>query len=204
MPIKCFFTGDKLKGALYFLYNTYSDQYSQIVKASGECYSVLVPENAIDFNPSTIWHSKVTNQTGEYLQIDLKGYYMTLDAYSIQTSNLSPGNAHPKHWGFEASFDGISYSKRLDYVDEEGQMNSNSRIIILPVELPGKYKHFRLSVQGESHSTNDATTKIRMDISQIEFFGTLYKDSENLRNMCTSNQRIHRSLIFWYCLLGVY
>ena len=132
MPHQCFFNGDKLDGVLHFLYTSYPNDYFSLVTVSSTSHhGNFVPDNAIDFDESKYWHPEYPRDPGEYLQVDLVNHFVTLQAYSIQTSNLNPNEAHPKHWAFSASYNNESWTEPFEYVDEEGQMNSNLRSFFL-------------------------------------------------------------------------
>ena len=204
MPHPCHFNGDKLDGALKYLYNTHtSENYPKFVSASCSSHHyTYIPENAIDFNETTIWHPAYPNDgPGDYVQIDLLHHFLIIEAYTIQTSNLPPDSAHPKDWAFSASFDNKTWSEEFRYIDSDEQMNGNLKKLVVPVSLNGKYKHFRIIVTGNSYSPEE-DKQPRMDVNQIELFGTLYQDSEHVNLTCKIKRTIFLSpAIFLFCIL---
>ena len=67
------------------------------------------------------------------MQIEIKSGWIEIEGYSIQTSKVGPGGAHPKNWGFSASKDGKRWTKREDFTDAEGHMNAALRSKYLAV-----------------------------------------------------------------------
>ena len=207
MPVKCYFNGDHLDGVFHNLFTSNQDNYQNIVQASASSTrNGYDPKFAVDFNSETIWHPNCDQypDPGQYIQIDLQGYYVTLEAYAIQTSNLGAGSAHPRDWSFSASYDKVSWSQQFQYIDEDQQMNNNLRKLVIPVHLPGKYKHFRITVTGESHTTSNSDPKSRMDVNQIELFGVLYHDYERMElpfSMCSRQNSLIIPLFLIYLFI---
>ena len=209
MPLPFHFEEDKLNGVLKYLYTQYkdSDTYFNYVKATSTShYKDYLAENAIDFDENTIWHPFYPNggKIGDYIQIDLIKHYMTIESYTIQTSGNKADAAHPREWAFEASTNNITWTKEYHYLDIEGFMNNNLRKLTIPIFLYGKYKHFRVIVKGNSHSSTNPEYEPRMDVNQIELFGVLYKDQEKLLLTCnfkTNNIFISLLLFIIFCLL---
>ena len=201
MPIQFHFDGDKLNGTLYYLFTKYGNNYNGYVNATcSSYYSNFIPYNAIDFDQKTIWHPTYEdNLPGEYVQINLLKNFMTLEGYTIQTSNNPVGSSHPRDWAFSASEDNQHWTKEYRYIDTEGYMNYNLRKLTLPVSIQGKYKHFRFIVTGPSHNPQKDDYRIRMDVNQIELFGVLYNDNEHISLFITCSLK-HNNFFFNYLL----
>ena len=167
------YTGQNLNGILKFIYDTNNANYFDIVRTctSSNHSDNYLPVNAINFaNDNKYWHAKVKDKIGNYFVVYLKNYYINLEGYSIQTSNISPasGICHPKNWGFDASNDGKKWEHQANITDD-GTMNKAlaSRYVGWS---HGTYKYFRLMITGEQY---DGKGKKSLDLNQIELFGTL-------------------------------
>ena len=92
------YSGDNLKGILCFMHSFYSDsEYKSSINVSASSTNTAFsPLNAINFNSNKIWHPGIYGIPGEYLQIEIKSGWIEIEGYSIQTSNLAAGSAHPK------------------------------------------------------------------------------------------------------------
>ena len=168
------YSGKNLEGLLFFLHSLYSSsKYSSSIFASASStLDSYYPSNAVDFNPSLVWHPSNYDKPGEYLQVEIKSGWIEVDGYSIQTSRCGKGCANPKNWGFTASKDGNKWTSREDYTDTNGEMNGALASKYVPVRNKGIFKFFRFVVTGNSYETSDP---IRMVVNQVEFFGRYYE-----------------------------
>ena len=146
------YKGNDLEGILYYLHSSDSlINYSKAIKATSSSNVVgREPSYAMDFTPTLSWYPNIRNQTGEYVQIEIKSWWIDIEGYSIQTSKCGPACSNPKNWGFSASKDGNKWTVREDYVDENKEMKDSCRSKYLPVKRKGIYKYFRIIVTGES------------------------------------------------------
>ena len=182
MQINFPYKGQNQSGILKYFYTNYSEKYNEIVKvyASSTNNAFQTTEMAIDFDDNKYWHAKDNEKIGNYFVVYLKNYYVKLDGYSIQTSNLDPasGICHPKNWGFDASIDNITWEHQVNITDD-GSMNKRlaSRYIRWS---HGTYKYFRVMITGEQY---DGQNKNSLDLNQIELFGKI----TNKLCFCTYN-----------------
>ena len=165
------YNGQNQSGILNYFYKNHTEKYYENVKTfASSIYSGHPPEMAIDFDDNTYWHAKDFENVGNYFVVYLKNYYIKLEGYSIQTSNIDPasGVCHPKNWGFDASIDNITWEHQVNITDD-GSMNKRlaSRYIRWS---HGTYKYFRFMITGEQY---DGQNKNSFDLNQIELFGTL-------------------------------
>ena len=201
MPVALSYTDNQLGGVLNYLHTKYESQYWNLVTASDSSHiKDFYPSKAVDFKNDTIWHPNYPcTKLGEYVQFDLLHHFVILEAYTLQTSQVGETGAHPRDWAFSASYDNNTWSEPLRYIDEEGVMANSLRMITLPVDLAGKYKHFRITITGYPHGSYSDP---RMDVNQIELFGVLYSDNEPLLkatyrcNMTLSSLLIYIFLLF--------
>ena len=164
------FTGDTQNGILKYFHEflTETEYYNEITTSSYPQHGT--PQRAIDFNNDTYWHGQ-EKMVGSYLVISIKSYYVKIKGFSITSSNLNPGIGicHPKNWGFDASNDKINWHHQVNYTDTNNDMNKRLASAYFEWDF-GTFKHFRIMNTGEQH---DGQGKLSMDLSQIEFFGTL-------------------------------
>lgn len=163
-------TNDKLDGCLHYLFKRYKLNYYKIVQATASsqangCYA----NQSINFDDTNYWLSEY--QSGvQYLTIFLPYHYLSIDGYLIRSSGHEKDGCHPKQWSFAVSSDGTDFIYNETFSDTNNSMN-------LPYSTKdvhyqkGKYKYFRLYTL-----ENYCDQVQRIDINQIELFGTLYSD----------------------------
>ena len=159
-------------GILEFLYKTYNSNYSNLVKtyASSVKNTDIKSDGIIDFNDS-YWICQTSKLAGEYAIINLPFHIIDVIGYTIQTSNAGVDGCHPKQWSMSSSNNVFFWQNEIETLDNEGVMNGPRNWMYVPYRK-GKNDSFKITVTGQSYC--GSANGIRMDVNQIEFYGTLY------------------------------
>ena len=155
------FKGNRSNGIIQYFFDTYLLQFNDHVKTSSPTHQ-FSPNNVIDKNKESYWY-------GSQIVVYFPHHYIDINSYMIQTSyGSSISTCYPWKWSLEASNDNSNWFHKEEVIDDEGHIRSAYGSVVNPWNH-GPYKYFRLqtdaSVCGENYG---------MDISEIEFFGTLY------------------------------
>ena len=167
---------------LKYLKTKYVSNYAKYAVANASSYytSSHLPEYAFDFT-NNIWHPAINKPAGEYVTLRFPYHIADIKGYSIKTSNLGSGHCHPRQWSFSVSNDegvdsSCSWHHEKNENDEDGYMNSNLREKYISFDH-GAFRRIKITITGAAHcGTGDG---IRMDLNQIELYGTLYDIRQN-------------------------
>ena len=164
-------------GALFWLFRTKGNKYSQFVNVSASSATDLQPEyNAVNFSNNNYWFAKAENEV-EYLTIHLPFQTLKITGYTLQTSVHSESSGyHPHKWAFAVSNDGVTYIHNETYTDEEYKLRGPLNKLHISYSQ-GTYSYFRLYPIEHTKAA-----KNQMDVNKIELFGELY--SSKLIHTC--------------------
>ena len=185
-------SNDNLNGILYSLYCKLGpSSYFDTVKAtSSTAYGLdgYRAKSAIDFQRSSFWTAADTDKNST-LEVELP-FAVLLDGYSIQTSNST---YFAKSWYISASNDGNFWSEEF-YDEDTGKLMENGGFESAYVSriFDNPYRIFRIRF-GSSYCESAP----RFDISQIEFFGTVFSS-----NVCSKrNLLVNIKALFMVTLM---
>ena len=78
---------------------------------------------------------------------------------------------HPRHWAFSVSKDDINYVNNTAYDDKNNYMNNNLKTLYVPYQSQ-QVRFFRITITGAAY----CGAINRIDLNQVELYGTLYKN----------------------------
>ena len=189
------YKGDNENGILRYFYDKLSnDEYNNEVCTYSNSINdpLQLSEYAVDFDHSKYWHAVDSTDLDKYIVIYLKHYLIKLTGFSITSSPINPNNVicHPKNWGFDASIDNATWENRINYTDSNNQMNRYLASGHYSWNF-GTYKYFRFMITGEQY---DNVNKYSIDLNQIEFFGDLLENPEDIIS-CWKKRRFNLNII---------
>ena len=157
-------------GALFWLFRTKGNKYSQFVNVSVSSATDLQPEyNAVNFSNNNYWLAKGENEE-EYLTIHLPFHTLKITGYTLQTSEGSSYlGYHPHKWAFAVSNDGVTYINKETYTDEENTLKGPLNKLHISYSQ-GTYSYFR--IYPLEHTFGGGVNQ--MDVNKIELFGELF------------------------------
>ena len=158
---------NKLNGILHYIYTKHSiSEYFQLVIADSSSYTPgSFPVCAIDFSDNSYWYAG-NKIAGEYLTIHFPYHIIDIEGYEIKTSSYQVG-CFPRIWSFSASTNPIIFTNADTINDIYNQMGYSFASMYVPFKK-GKYDYFRIT------SYQSYLDDPRIDINQIELYGTLY------------------------------
>ena len=171
------FKNEPLNGILQYFHSNYYNEYHNYITATASNYEKnRLPSYAIDFIFDNFWFCGLDKNVGEYITFSFPQHFVELSGFVVYTTNLSRNSCHPKHFSFSASNDNIHFVHAKNIDDESGEMFNGKGKWKYFGWRHGIFKHYRITITGEAHCGH--SIGYRMDLDQVEFFGTIIPNNE--------------------------
>ena len=192
--------GEPLDGILNYFYTNFQDDYYNLITATASHYDPdKLPTYAIDFVADSYWFCGQNRSIGEYITFSFPKHFVELQGFVVHTTTAEADVCHPKHFSFSASNDNISFVHYKYIDDDNGEMfNAPNKWKYFSWHY-GIFQYYRINITGEAHC--GSSLGYRMDLDQVEFYGTIIPINEIQFNCSCSDLRIHYHLSLLFCIM---
>ena len=174
--------GYELSGVITYLQANYKDQtYLQYVNLTGGGTKLEKIYNLFDYDDTrgTWWDNYDGNlqkctPDNAWCMIELVGYTLQLQAYTIASSAPHPNKHQPRSWRIDVSSNGIDFHT-VDTVRNCSRMNTSTPICTFTIPQVTEPIRFIKFILTENFMPKNSSNQLELSLSAFEIFGKLQK-----------------------------